>query len=149
MKVIVQTVKNAEVLIDGVEKNSIGKGLLLLVGFTDGDDEKIIDKMVNKLSGLRIFCDTEGKINLSVRDIGGEVMIISNFTLYATIQKGFRPSFENALESSKSVVFYDIFVKKMKDIFQDRVQTGKFGADMEVTSTNMGPKTFVYEIVNK
>lgn len=146
MKVIIQTVKKANVLIDNIENNSIGKGFLILVGFTNDDNIEKVDKMVYKISDLRIFEDISGKINLSIKDIKGELLIVSNFTLYATIKKGFRPSFENALESSKAILLYNDFIDKMKNNFPDKVKTGKFGAYMEVSSINDGPKTFIYEI---
>lgn len=146
MKIVLQSVKKAEVLINNKDKNSIGNGFLILVGFTEGDTSENVDKMIYKVSGLRIFEDENGKMNKSLTDINGEIMIVSNFTLYADMSHGFRPSFIKALHPEKAVKLYDEFVEKLRKIFPNKIQTGEFGADMEISLINMGPKTFVYEI---
>ena len=146
MKVVIQTVKNASVLINGKTRNSIEEGMLIFVGFTITDTEENIDKMIHKLSGLRIFTDQNDKMNLSLNDVKGELLVISNFTLYGNLSHGFRPSFENSLEPIRSNALYESFINKLKSTFPERVKTGKFGAHMEVSSVNIGPKTFVYEV---
>ena len=146
MKVVIQTVKNASVLINGKTRNSIENGMLILAGFTIDDNDEKIDKMIHKISGLRVFTDANDKMNLSLNDVNGELLVISNFTLYGNLNHGFRPSFENSLEPIKSNALYDSFISKLKDVFPDRVKTGKFGAHMEVSLVNIGPKTFIYEV---
>lgn len=146
MRVIIQTVNNAEVIIDNKEKNVIGKGLLCYVSFCVGDTIEKVDKAVYKISGLRVFADNEGKTNLSLKDINGEMLIISNFTIYSSLVKGFRPSFDNVMSFDESNKLYLDFVEKMKKEFPTKVQTGKFGASMLVSSQNSGPKNFIYEI---
>ena len=146
MKLIIQTVNSADVLINNQIKREIKSGLLVYVGFKVGDSIENITKAVYKLSGLRVFSDENGKINLSLNDINGEILIISNFTLYASLKKGFRPSFDEALKSEEGKILYDKFIFEMMNIFKDRLKTGEFGADMLVTSVNSGPKNYIYEI---
>ena len=146
MKAIIQTVKSAEVLIEKTQKHSINKGMLVYISFKNDDNIQFLDKMVNKIAGLRIFEDPQGKINLSLNDIDGEMMIISNFTIYSSLVRGFRPSFDDVMHSSKSEEFYDKFVEKMKEFFQNKVKTGKFGEYMEVSAVNDGQKNFIYEL---
>lgn len=146
MKVVIQTVDKASVLINNKTKNEIGNGYLVYVGFTNTDTQENVDKMIYKLAGLRVFPDENSRMNLSIRDVNGEILVISNFTLYGNLAHGFRPSFENSLEPMRAKLLYDNFIAKLNKVFPNKIQTGKFGANMEVTSVNHGPKTFVYEV---
>ena len=141
MKVLVQKSSYANVKIDNNIYNEIDNGLVLLVGFTNNDDESIIDYMVNKVLNLRIFEDENGIMNKSILDVGGQILSISQFTLYANTLKGNRPSYVDALSSDKASPLYDLFNKKLNE--QIITKPGKFGADMEITLTNIGPTTIM------
>ena len=143
MRVIVQRSKNSKVTIDGKVNGEIDKGYVLLVGFTEGDNETIIDKMINKIINLRIFEDDNGKINLSITDIGGSILSISQFTLYANCKEGRRPSFIEALNPTDASKLYDIFNEKLKKVIH--TETGIFGADMKVEIYNDGPVTIILD----
>lgn len=143
MKVVIQKCNNANVIIDKKVYNSINKGLCILVGFTYDDDIKKINYMINKIVNLRIFEDEYGVMNKSIIDINGEILSISNFTLYGDTRKGNRPSYINALKSSESVVLYDIFNKKINKII--KTKTGIFGSNMKVNLENDGPTTIVID----
>ena len=130
MRVVVQRSKQSKVTIDGKVNGQIDHGYVLLVGFTNGDDESIIDKMVNKIVNLRIFEDDQGKINLSILDVNGSILSISQFTLYANCKEGRRPSFTEALNPTEATKLYDIFNEKLREYVI--VETGIFGADMKV-----------------
>ena len=144
MRVLVQKSLEASVKVDGEILGAIDSGLVLLVGFTEGDNEEIIDKMISKTINLRIFEDENGVMNKSFLDFGGSILSISQFTLYADTKKGRRPSYLKALNGEKSVLLYDLFNKKLKDMNID-VQTGKFGADMKVSLVNDGPTTIMLD----
>ncbi|MCI5521577.1 MAG: D-aminoacyl-tRNA deacylase [Tenericutes bacterium] len=144
MRVLVQKSLEASVKVDGKILGSIDSGLVLLVGFTEGDNEEIIDKMISKTINLRIFEDENGVMNKSFLEVGGSILSISQFTLYADTRKGRRPSYLKALNGEKSVLLYDLFNKKLKDMNID-VQTGKFGADMKVSLVNDGPTTIMLD----
>ena len=144
MKVVVQRAIDASVKVNGKEVGSINKGLLLLVGFTQTDTDKEIDWMVNKVLNLRIFDDENGVMNKSVKDVGGEILSVSQFTLYADSRKGNRPSYLNALRGEEAIILYDKFNEKLKEQ-NIKVETGKFGADMKVAFTNDGPVTIILE----
>lgn len=144
MRVLVQKSLEASVKVDGEILGSIDSGLVLLVGFTEGDNEEIIDKMISKTINLRIFEDENGVMNKSFLEVGGSILSISQFTLYADTKKGRRPSYLKALNGEKSVLLYDLFNKKLKDMNID-VQTGKFGADMKVSLVNDGPTTIMLD----
>lgn len=144
MRVLVQKSLEASVKVDGKIIGAIDSGLVLLVGFTEGDNEEIIDKMISKTINLRIFEDENGVMNKSFLEVGGSILSISQFTLYADTRKGRRPSYLKALNGEKSVLLYDLFNKKLKDMNID-VQTGKFGADMKVSLVNDGPTTIMLD----
>ncbi len=144
MRVLVQKSLEASVKVDGEIIGAIDSGLVLLVGFTEGDNEEIIDKMISKTINLRIFEDEKGVMNKSFLEVGGSILSISQFTLYADTRKGRRPSYLKALNGEKSVLLYDLFNKKLKDMNID-VQTGKFGADMKVSLVNDGPTTIMLD----
>ncbi|MBQ4262613.1 MAG: D-tyrosyl-tRNA(Tyr) deacylase [Bacilli bacterium] len=143
MKVVVQRSKNSKVTIDGKINGKIDAGYVLLVGFTNGDNEEIIDKMVHKIINLRIFEDENGKINKSILDVKGNILSISQFTLYADSSKGNRPSFMNALEPNEASRLYDYFNNKLREHVS--VETGIFGADMKVEIYNDGPVTILLD----
>lgn len=144
MKVVLTTVKEASVTIKNKMVGHIKEGFLLLVGFTDGDDREIVDKMVDKILGLRVFPDEHGQINLSLNDVNGEILSVSQFTLYANTQKGRRPSFVNALRPSQAEPLYDYFNTQIEAKY-GKLSTGIFGADMEVSSINNGPFTIILD----
>lgn len=144
MRVLVQKSLEASVKVDGEILGAIDSGLVLLVGFTEGDNEETIDKMISKTINLRIFEDENGVMNKSFLEVGGSILSISQFTLYADTRKGRRPSYLKALNGEKSVLLYDLFNKKLKDMNID-VQTGKFGADMKVSLVNDGPTTIMLD----
>ena len=144
MKLLIQRVNQAKVKVQGITVGKISKGLLVFVGFCKQDNLKKLEKAVQKLVNLRIFPDQEGKMNKSLIDIKGELLIVSQFTLCGVIKSGTRPSFPNALEPEKARILYEEFVKKC-EMFVPYVQTGKFGAYMEVHLINDGPVTFQLE----
>ena len=123
--------------------SEIDKGYMLLVGFTEGDNETNINKMIKKIINLRIFEDENGKMNLNIKQVGGKILSISQFTLYANTNEGNRPSFVNALSGDKSVILYDKFNELLKKEIE--VQTGVFGADMNIDFINNGPCTIFLE----
>lgn len=144
MKALLQRSKVSKVTIDGKVNGEIDNGLVIFVGFTNGDNEEIINKMIDKIINLRIFEDEKGLMNLSLLDINGSILSISQFTLYADAKKGRRPSFINALEPNESSKLYDIFNKKLKEK-NIKVETGIFGADMKVEIFNDGPVTIMLD----
>ena len=144
MRVLVQRSLNSSVSVDNNIIGSIKKGLVLLIGFTHNDDEQVVRKMVSKIINLRIFDDENGVMNKSLLDIGGEVLSISQFTLYANAKKGNRPSYVDALNADLARPLYDLFNKKLRDL-NIKIETGMFGADMKVSITNDGPVTILLE----
>ncbi len=141
MKAVVQRVKEASVLIDHQKISSIGKGLLVFVGFTETDNLQDLRYFVKKITNLRIFDDNRGIMNLSVKDIEGEVLSVSQFTLYADLTRGNRPSYEKALEKNRASKLYAAFNEELSNIIQ--VKTGVFGSDMQVSLINDGPVTII------
>ena len=144
MRVVLTTVKEANVKIDNQVVASINKGYLLLVGFTFLDNEEIVDKMVDKIINLRVFADENGKTNLSLSDVNGEILSVSQFTLYASTKGSRRPSFTDALTPSEANRLYFYFNDKIKEKL-GKVETGQFGADMDVSSINEGPFTLILD----
>lgn len=143
MRVVLQRSKASKVTIDGKVNGKIDKGYVVLVGFTDGDNTEIVDKMIKKIVNLRVFEDENEKMNLSIQDIGGSILSISQFTLYADAKKGNRPSFINAMNPEEASKLYDIFNQKLGEILH--VETGIFGADMKVEIYNDGPVTIILD----
>ena len=144
MKIVLQRVSRASVSVDGNITGSINKGYVLLIGFGEGDNKIKAEKMAEKIRRLRIFPDENGKINLSIGDVGGGLLIISQFTLYADCKKGNRPSFVNAAAPAAAEELYNYFIKYAEDKF-NRVEHGVFGADMKVELVNDGPFTVILE----
>ena len=140
MKFLIQRVTGASVSVDGEVIGQIGKGLLVLVGIARDDDGQVADKLVRKLVGLRIFEDQDGKTNLSLSDVDGQLLLISQFTLYADCRRGNRPGFTNAGSPDKADALYEYVIAKCKENVPV-VERGRFGADMKVSLTNDGPFT--------
>lgn len=141
MRVVIQRVRHASVTIDGVQKSAIGQGLLLLVGIEEADGADDSAWLVKKTVNLRIFDDTDGVMNLSVKDIGGEVLVVSQFTLMASTKKGNRPSYIRAARPELAVPLYEAFCHELSGALGRPVATGQFGADMKVELLNDGPVT--------
>ena len=143
MRVLLQRSRNSKVTIDGQVNGQIDHGYVLLVGFTNGDNEEIIDKMINKIINLRVFEDDNGKMNLSIMDTKGSILSISQFTLYANTKEGRRPSFTDAMKPDEASKLYDLFNEKLSEHLL--VETGIFGADMKVEIYNDGPVTIMLD----
>lgn len=144
MRVLIQRVTQAKVEVEGKCIGNIGKGYLVLLGVADGDTKEMADKLFDKMVKLRIFPDENGKSNLSIKDVGGEVLVVSQFTLYADCKKGNRPSFTNAGKPDAANELYEYFLGLTKAEFGD-VQCGEFGADMKVSLLNDGPFTILLD----
>ncbi|MBP3622322.1 MAG: D-tyrosyl-tRNA(Tyr) deacylase [Lachnospiraceae bacterium] len=144
MKLVIQRVSEASVKVDGNVIGSIGKGLLVLLGVGEDDTKAMVDKYVDKLVKLRIFEDENGKTNLSVSDVGGDIMVVSQFTLYADCKKGNRPSFIGAGSPALAEELYEYFKARVKSIY-GKVECGEFGADMKVSLVNDGPFTVLWD----
>lgn len=145
MRIVLQRVKEASVTVEGARISGIGAGLLLLVGVADGDEEDAVDWLAEKVAGLRIFNDAEGKMNLGVRDVGGGVLAVSQFTLLADTRKGKRPSFVRAAPPETAEPLFDYFCERLRAAGIAPVETGRFGAMMDVALVNDGPVTIVLE----
>ena len=145
MRALIQRVSSASVTIDGRVKSSIGPGLLVLLGVGHEDEEADIDFLVKKTAGLRIFDDAEGVMNRSVMDVGGDVMVVSQFTLMASTKKGNRPSYIHASRPDFAIPMYEKFIAKLQELFGKEIKTGEFGADMQVSLVNDGPVTIIMD----
>ncbi|MFV0423955.1 MAG: D-aminoacyl-tRNA deacylase [Bacilli bacterium] len=143
MKIVIQRAKNAKCIINDKEVSRIDKGLVLLIGFGQNDEDVDLDWYVKKVANMRIFEDENQKMNLSILDIGGEILSISQFTLYGNCEKGNRPSFINALNPETATKLYDEFNRKLNKIVPTK--TGEFGADMKIDFTNDGPVTIILD----
>ncbi|MBQ7578483.1 MAG: D-tyrosyl-tRNA(Tyr) deacylase [Synergistaceae bacterium] len=148
MRLLIQRVKRASVLINGQERRSINQGMCVLIGITTGDNESKANWLAEKMTGLRIFEDSDGKTNLSLSDINGEILLVSQFSLYASCAKGRRPSFTGAGDPNEAEKIYNYFVDKVKS-YGFKTNCGEFGADMEVEIINDGPLTFIVDSPDK
>ena len=148
MRIVIQRVTSANVSIDGAIVGQIGKGVMILLGITPDDTTADADWLVGKVSRLRIFDDANGVMNLSLQDIGGEALVVSQFTLMASYRKGNRPSYIHAAPPSVAIPLYEYFVKELQMVIGRSVPTGQFGADMQVSLTNDGPVTIVMDSKN-
>ncbi len=148
MKAVLQRVSEAEVWVDGENIASIGAGLLVLLGVAKGDGEPELDWLLGKIAALRIFEDDEGKMNRSIQDIDGEILLVSQFTLLADARKGRRPSFDLAAPPAEAEVMYELAVERLKEKGLP-VQTGRFGADMKVGLVNDGPVTILLDTAER
>ena len=144
MKFVIQRVTESSVSVDGTVIGQIGKGFMVLIGVAESDTEEIADKLIRKLIGLRIFEDENGKTNLSLADVDGELLLISQFTLYANCKKGNRPSFVDAGNPDKANTLYEYIISKCREQV-DIVETGSFGADMKISLVNDGPFTIILD----
>ncbi|MGN9060568.1 D-aminoacyl-tRNA deacylase [Mediterraneibacter faecis] len=144
MRFVIQRVTEASVTIDGEISGKIGKGYLVLLGVADTDTKEIADKMIRKMIGLRIFEDEQGKTNLSLADVDGGLLLVSQFTLYANCKRGNRPSFIEAGKPDMANEMYEYIIEKCRESV-DEVQTGEFGADMKVQLLNDGPFTILLD----
>lgn len=149
MKAVIQRVSQASVTIDNHIVAQIQSGLLVLVGIEDGDNQDDINWLTSKIANLRIFPDANNIMNLSLKDIEGEIIVVSQFTLHASTKKGNRPSYIKAAKPEIAIPLYEKFVSQMEVEINKKVQTGKFGADMKVTLINDGPVTIVIDTKNK
>ncbi len=149
MKAVIQRVNRASVIIEGEVYSKIGEGLLVLLGIENADGTEDIDWLVHKIHNLRIFSDEEGKMNLSLKDIEGEILIVSQFTLHAKTKKGFRPSFVHASKPDVAIPLYEEFIRKFEERMTGKVQTGQFGKMMQIELINDGPVTIIIDTKNK
>jgi len=145
MRVVLQRCSRAEVRIDGKQVGQIGTGFVLLVGVTDGDTRAEADILAKKVAQMRVFEDAEGKMNLALKDVGGAILSISQFTLYADCRKGNRPSFIKAARPETASPLYDYFNQTLREQYGLQVETGRFGADMKVDFINDGPVTILLD----
>ena len=145
MRVVLQRASRGSVTIEGSVVGEIGLGLVLLVGFTEGDDSETVRWMAEKVLGLRVFSDAEEKMNLSLEDVGGDLLVISQFTLYGDTRKGRRPSFVKAAPPPVAIPLYDHFLKVLRERASGKVESGEFGAMLDVELVNAGPVTLVLE----
>jgi D-aminoacyl-tRNA deacylase len=149
VRVIIQRVSEASVTIDGQGKSAIGQGLLVLAGFEAADVAEDLEWMVKKITQLRIFGDEQGLMNLSVQDIGGEMLVVSQFTLHASTKKGNRPSFITAARPETAIPLYESFLARLEAALGKPVGSGSFGADMKVALINDGPVTIAIDSRNR
>ena len=149
MRVVVQRVSEASVTIEGTVKGKIGMGFVVLIGIHAEDGEEDMQWLLRKISGLRVFSDNEGKMNLSIQHVEGELLLISQFTLYASTKKGNRPSYINAAPPQVAIPLYEKFILKAEKLFPEKIQTGSFGADMKIALVNDGPVTIIIDSKNR
>jgi len=149
MKLVIQRVSEASVQIEGKIKGAIGLGLLLLAGIAPDDKEEDMDWLAKKTVQLRIFSDDEGKMNRSLQDVGGDILLISQFTLHASTKKGNRPSYIAAAPPDMAIPLYERFIQLLEQQLGKTIQTGTFGADMQVSLLNDGPVTIVIDSKNR
>jgi len=145
MRVLLQRVARAEVRVEGDTIGAIGAGFVLLVGFREEDEESHLEWMADKVIGLRVFPDDDGKMNRSIVDVAGDLLVVSQFTLYGDVRKGRRPSFVHAAPPAVSIPLYERFVAILRERAPGAVETGQFGAAMEVDLVNDGPVTLMIE----
>tara|TARA_B100001287_G_scaffold274535_1_gene280043 strand:- start:1224 stop:1676 length:453 start_codon:yes stop_codon:yes gene_type:complete len=149
MRLVIQRVKKAGVYIDERLHSKINNGLLILIGIAHEDVKEDADYLVSKCSKLRVFDDHEGKMNLSIKDVKGEVLLVSQFTLHASTKKGNRPSYINAADPESATILYNYFIQEMNFAISQQVKTGVFGANMQVELINDGPVTILIDSKNK
>jgi D-aminoacyl-tRNA deacylase len=149
MRVVIQRVSEASVTIDGAVRSAIGKGYLILLGIEEADTHEDIDWLCKKIVGLRIFVDAEGKMNLDLKEVNGEILLISQFTLHAQTKKGNRPSYIKAARPEQAIPLYEQFILQLGSESGKPVFTGEFGADMKVALVNDGPVTILIDSKNR
>ena len=149
MKIVIQRVSKASVTIEGICKSKIETGFLILLGIEAEDSQEDIDWLCHKIANLRIFNDEAGLMNLSLEDVKGDIIVVSQFTLQASTKKGNRPSYIKAARPEQAIPLYEAFVQKLDSLISGSVQTGEFGADMKVELLNDGPVTIIIDSKNK
>ncbi|MDE6354942.1 MAG: D-tyrosyl-tRNA(Tyr) deacylase [Prevotella sp.] len=149
MRIVIQRVTHASVTIDGCQKSAIGRGFLILLGICEDDTAEDVSWLVRKVAGLRVFNDDEGVMNLPITDIGGEALVVSQFTLMASYKKGNRPSWLRAARHETAIPLYESFCRELSEAIGRPVGTGEFGADMKVELLNDGPVTICMDTKNK
>ena len=149
MRAVIQRVQHASVTIDGKLKSQIQKGFLVLLGIEDADTEEDIEWLARKIVALRVFDDEQGVMNRNIQDAGGEILVVSQFTLMASYKKGNRPSWIRAARHEHAIPLYEAFTERLSQDLPGRVQTGEFGADMQVELLNDGPVTICMDTKNK
>ncbi|RRD00946.1 D-aminoacyl-tRNA deacylase [Prevotella sp. OH937_COT-195] len=149
MRIVIQRVSRASVTIDGTVKSAVGKGFLILVGVEETDSESDAEWLAKKVVGLRVFDDENGVMNLSIGQVGGDILVVSQFTLFASTKKGNRPSWLRAARHDISVPLYEFFCRRLEEETGRKVGTGEFGADMKVELVNDGPVTICIDTKNK
>lgn len=149
MKAVIQRVSKASVTVKGVKVANINKGLLILIGIEDSDNEEDIKWLSNKIVNLRIFSDEKGVMNTSLKEDGSEAIVVSQFTLHASVKKGNRPSYIKASKPNVAIPLYENFINQIETDLGKKIQTGKFGADMKVELLNDGPVTIIIDTKNK
>ena len=149
MRAVIQRVAHASVTIEGAVKSEIGQGFLILLGVCDEDSMEDVDWLVKKVANLRVFDDEQGVMNLSIQDIGGNALVVSQFTLFASYKKGNRPSWFKAGSHEHSIPLYEAFCRQLSEAIGKAVGTGEFGADMKVELLNDGPVTICMDTKNK
>ena len=145
MKLVIQRVIESNLTIDKKIFSSIGIGMVIFIGISANDNESVLNKIASKVSKLRIFNDEFGKMNKNINDINGEILLVSQFTLYADTKKGNRPSFIKAAKPENAIKIYDNFIVELQNHINTKIQTGKFGADMKINLLNDGPVTIILE----
>jgi D-tyrosyl-tRNA(Tyr) deacylase len=149
MKAVIQRVLNASVTINNVLHAFISKGLMILVGIEDADTEEDVEWLSQKMIQLRIFNDSDGIMNLSLKDVGGDILLVSQFTLQASTKKGNRPSYIKASKPPVAIPLYEALIARLEAILEKRIETGTFGADMQVALVNDGPVTIIIDTKHK
>ena len=149
MRVVIQRVSHASVTIDGIQKSSIQTGFLVLLGIEEADTQEDIDWLCRKIVALRVFDDEDGVMNRSIMEVGGDIIVVSQFTLMASTKKGNRPSYIRAAGHATAIPMYEAFCKQLSNLLGKPVGTGEFGADMKVELLNDGPVTICMDTKNK
>ncbi len=149
MKAVIQRVSSASVEIEGETKAQIGMGYMILLGVSEDDEQSDVDWLTRKVATLRVFNDSDDRMNLSLDDVSGDVLVISQFTLHAKTKKGTRPSFIHAAKPNKAIPLYEAFMNRLNEEIKGEVFAGEFGADMKVSLVNDGPVTIVIDTHNK
>ena len=148
MRIVIQRVSRASVTIGGVLKSAIGKGFMVLLGIEEADNQEDVEYLCQKLTKLRVFADENNAMNLDINQIGGDFLVVSQFTLHAMTKKGNRPSFIKAARPEHAIPLYELFLKRLAEVSGRKVESGEFGADMQVELINDGPVTILIDTKN-
>ena len=148
MRIVIQRVSRASVTIGGVLKSAIGKGFMVLLGIEEADNQEDVEYLCQKLTKLRVFADDNNAMNLDINQVGGDFLVVSQFTLHAMTKKGNRPSFIKAARPEHAIPLYELFLKRLEEVSGRKVESGEFGADMQVELINDGPVTILIDTKN-